>query len=182
MTVAIALMVEPAGVLPNREVRSFALGRLPIGSGQRRPNQRTMHGPLVFGFVTDVRFQLGHRVGRLGASTHVEERKGSHYFFHNDRGLGFGHGRTGERSALGSRDQRRLGLLAPRRRNLGLLVLVVRIARGAAGLLHHVFNHRDHRMIGDAALARTIVVENVTEPKPALLHELPRSDAFRWGR
>jgi hypothetical protein len=37
-------------------------------------------------------------------------------------------------------------------------------------------------MIRDAALARTIVVQNVTEPNPALLHELPRSDAFRWGR
>jgi hypothetical protein len=29
-------------------------------------------------------------------------------------------------------------------------------------------------MVGDAAFARAIVVENVTEPKPALLHELPR--------
>jgi hypothetical protein len=37
-------------------------------------------------------------------------------------------------------------------------------------------------MIGDAALTRTVVVQNVTEPNPALLHELPRSDAFRWGR
>jgi hypothetical protein len=31
-------------------------------------------------------------------------------------------------------------------------------------------------MVGDAALARTVVIENVTEPNPAMLHELPRSD------
>jgi hypothetical protein len=30
-------------------------------------------------------------------------------------------------------------------------------------------------MVGDAALARTVVVKNVTEPNPALLHKLPRS-------
>jgi hypothetical protein len=30
-------------------------------------------------------------------------------------------------------------------------------------------------MVGDTALARTVVVKNVTEPNPALLHELPRS-------
>ena len=58
---------------------------------------------------------------------------------------------------------------------------MVRVAGGAASLLHLVFNHRDDRMIRDAALARTIVVQNVTEPNPALLHELPRSDAFRVG-
>jgi hypothetical protein len=36
-------------------------------------------------------------------------------------------------------------------------------------------------VIGDAALARTVVVQNVTEPKPALLHELPRSGPFGLG-
>jgi hypothetical protein len=36
-------------------------------------------------------------------------------------------------------------------------------------------------MVRNAALARTVVVQNVTEPNPALLHELPRSDAFRVG-
>jgi hypothetical protein len=37
-------------------------------------------------------------------------------------------------------------------------------------------------VVRDAALARTVVVQNVTEPKPALLHELPRSVAFQVGR
>jgi hypothetical protein len=58
---------------------------------------------------------------------------------------------------------------------------VIGVARGATRLFHVVFDNRDHRMVGDAALARTVVVQNVTEPDPAFLHELPRSDAFRWG-
>jgi hypothetical protein len=32
------------------------------------------------------------------------------------------------------------------------------VTRGAASLLHLVFDHRDNRMIGDAALARTVIV------------------------
>ena len=60
-------------------------------------------------------------------------------------------------------------LLAPRG-HARLLVFVVRIARRATRLLHLVLDHRNHRVIGDAALTRTVVVENVTEPKPALLH------------
>jgi hypothetical protein len=36
-------------------------------------------------------------------------------------------------------------------------------------------------MIRDAALPRTVIIQNVTEPKPALLHELPRSDSFQVG-
>jgi len=47
---------------------------------------------------------------------------------------------------------------------------MIRVARGAARLLHLIINHRHDRVIGDAAFTRTIVVQNVTEPKPALLH------------
>ena len=72
-------------------------------------------------------------------------------------------------------------LFAARRRDPGLLVFVIRVARRAASLLHLVFDHCNDRVIGDAALARTIVVQNVTEPKPALLHELPRSRSFSGG-
>jgi hypothetical protein len=58
---------------------------------------------------------------------------------------------------------------------------MVGVAGRAASLLHLVFNHRNDRVIGNAALARTVVVQNVTEPKPALLHELPRSRSFSGG-
>jgi hypothetical protein len=59
---------------------------------------------------------------------------------------------------------------------------VIGVAGGASGLLHLVVNHRDDGMIGDAALARAIVVENVTEPKPALLHQkFPRNRFLSGG-
>jgi hypothetical protein len=47
---------------------------------------------------------------------------------------------------------------------------MVGIAGRAAGLLHLVIDHRDDGVVGDAALTRAVVVQNVTEPKPALLH------------
>jgi len=53
---------------------------------------------------------------------------------------------------------------------------MVGVTGGAACLLHLVFDQRHDHVIGDTALARTVVVKNVTEPNPALLHELPRSD------
>jgi hypothetical protein len=47
---------------------------------------------------------------------------------------------------------------------------MIRVAGRAADLLHLIVDHRDHGVIGHAALTRTVVVQNVTEPKPALLH------------
>jgi hypothetical protein len=50
---------------------------------------------------------------------------------------------------------------------------VLGIARRTPHLLHLIVDHCHYRVIGDAALARTVVVQDVTEPKPALLHEKP---------
>jgi hypothetical protein len=70
--------------------------------------------------------------------------------------------------------RRRGGRLAtPRRGHFGVLVFVVRVARRAPCLFDGVFDHRYHRMIGNTALTRTVVIDNVTEPRPALLHENP---------
>jgi hypothetical protein len=57
---------------------------------------------------------------------------------------------------------------------------VVGIAGRAPGLLHLVLDHRNDDMVGDAALARAVVVKNVTEPKPALLHQ-SSCDSFQAG-
>ena len=59
-----------------------------------------------------------------------------------------------------------------------MFVFVLGVTRGAACLLHRVFNHRDDRVIRDSPFARTVIVHDVTEPKPALLHELPRNCFF----
>lgn len=179
MAVAVAA-VEPA-VLTNGEIRSLTLRNLTIGPWQRRPNERTMDWPFIVWLFA--RFRLRLRIRRwvridglrLGDSVEQIDRRGER-FVDNDGRFWIGHRRTGKCRPFGRRDhQRGLRLLAPRHRHFGLLIFVVRVAGGAACLLHLVFNHRDDRMVRNAALARTVVVQNVTEPKPALLHELPRS-------
>jgi hypothetical protein len=72
------------------------------------------------------------------------------------------------------REECRSGAFAPLRRNLALFVLVLGITHDAACLLDVVVDHRDDGVIGDTALARTIVVQHVAGPKPALLHAIPR--------
>jgi len=67
------------------------------------------------------------------------------------------------------------GLTTSRRGHFGLFVFVVRVARRASCLLDVIFDHRHYHMVGNTALARTVVIENVTEPKPALRHEIPRN-------
>jgi hypothetical protein len=51
---------------------------------------------------------------------------------------------------------------------------VFRIARRATNLLYIRTDHRDDGMVGHATFARTVIIENVTKPKLALLHQIPR--------
>jgi hypothetical protein len=74
----------------------------------------------------------------------------------------------------------RAGLLAAGR-SLPLLVFVLSVARGAPRLPDVVLDHGDDDVVGDTALARAVIVQNVTEPKPALLHELPRKRVLSVG-
>jgi hypothetical protein len=155
--VPIPFPVEPPS-LPDREIGRLALGSLSFGV-----TRRLAHDVCVF--------RPRRRLGRLDRL----DRLDSDFGF--DRLLGLGRHQDGWVGGLGRRGRGDTRfLLLPRRRNLGLLVLVLGITRGAACPLHLVFDHRDDRMVGDAALARTIVIENVTEPNPAMLHELPRSN------
>src|SRR5690349_10614726 len=57
-------------------------------------------------------------------------------------------------------------------RYLGVLVFVLGVARGAARALHVVSDHRDDGVVRQPPLARTVIVQNVTKPKLALLHQL----------
>jgi hypothetical protein len=51
---------------------------------------------------------------------------------------------------------------------------VLGIARRTPGLFHIRPDHRDDGMVGYATFPRTVIVENVTKPKLALLHQIPR--------
>jgi hypothetical protein len=54
------------------------------------------------------------------------------------------------------------------------------VARRAAGQSYVVSDHRHDRMVCEAALARAVVIENVTKPKLTLLHESP--EKYLLGR
>ena len=153
-----------------------------------------MHGPLVSLFA-GVAFSIGVRLGFCVLGGRRRERglrfrfglqvsKRVDRFIRGDIFSGIGGirrrrrgTRTHHRFGLVTRERARLA--SPRGWRFGAFVLVIRLARRAARLLHLVVDHRDDGMVGDAALARAIVVENVTEADPALLHQLPRSDFFK---
>jgi hypothetical protein len=65
-------------------------------------------------------------------------------------------------------------VLAPLPRNLGLFVDVLSVARRTPRLFYFIADHRDDGVVGDAAFARAVIVENVTKPKLALLHLISR--------
>jgi hypothetical protein len=52
-----------------------------------------------------------------------------------------------------------------------VLVFVFRIARRAPRLLDVGPNHGDHRVIRDPPFTRTVIIQDVTKPKLALLHQ-----------
>jgi hypothetical protein len=68
--------------------------------------------------------------------------------------------------------QRRRGFLLAAFRHTGTLIGVLRIARRTTSLLDVFLDHGDNRVVGDAALTWTVIVENVAQTQPALLHSL----------
>src|SRR5262245_59650995 len=63
--------------------------------------------------------------------------------------------------------------LFPPLRNLASLVRLLRTARRTSVLFNVLFYHCDNGMVGEPSLARTVVVQYVTETQPALLHSTP---------
>jgi hypothetical protein len=174
------LVIEGAAAakarLPNRELGFPAFGALSVGTRQRRANQAAMHRPVVIGARC-----LGRQIRLARRRRREVERLAG-------RRLGRGHlirsGAVGFEpiEPHGGRRHSRGGALAPLRRHFRVLVLVIGLARRAPRLLHLVVNHGDDSVVGDAALARTVVVQDVTEPNPALLHLPVRPSQFRTGR
>jgi len=183
MTVTVAIRL--AAGLPHRELRLFPLGDVPFRPRQRGPNQSAVDRALVFRVGIFLRLSV-RRLG-CGCDGHVRSRpyrerldvsRGNvgKRFVGDDAGVidGTGAGVFEDFLEQGAR------LFAAWGRSLGLLVFVLGVTRRTPRLPNVVVDHGDDDMVGDAALARTVVVQNVTEPKPALLHELPRSGPFGW--
>ena len=190
MPVPVALepsATAPAARLTNGEVGIFPVRRLPLGARQRRTNQTTVHRAVLVGrggrdrflfggFVAAKRFDRferdGFGCGEFRGRWSLDELVARYDVVRCCLEVLNRQGRASARlwrPGAHLRDEDARFLLAPRRYPR-LLVFMVRIAGGAARLLDLVLDHRDHRVVGDAALTRTIVVQNVTEPKPALLH------------
>jgi hypothetical protein len=56
-----------------------------------------------------------------------------------------------------------------------MFVFMLRVAGRAACLLHILFDHGNDGVVRHTSFARAIVVQNVTKPKLALLHQsLPK--------
>jgi len=181
-----AVAVGLAAGLPHRELRLFPLRDVPFRPRQRGPNQSAVYRSLVF--PVDIFPCVGVRRVRLRCGAHVCSRR------HWDR-VDVSWGFVGKRFAGSDAGvmidgtgtgvfENFLGqgacLLAAWGRSLGLLVFVLGVTRRTPRLPNVVIDHGDDDVVRDAALARTVVVQNVTEPKPALLHELPRSGPFGW--
>jgi hypothetical protein len=171
------LLVEGAAAetrLSNRELRFPAVWRLAIRTRQRGSNQPPMYGAFFVGRRSRVRRRL--RRGLCSRGSHRRfERLSSLRGRHRLRSRHLVRAGAFRIDAIASRGTRHKGpfrALATLRGHLRVLVLVVRVARRAPRLLHLVANHGNDGVISDAALARTVVVENVTEPNPALLHSV----------
>ena len=181
-----------AGRLPHREIRFLPFGKLAFRAWERRPDQPAMDRAVVFTAVLFSTVRVGDVGGRgcrdgnrisigpnvCGTSIGIEVVGGT---IERDSVLRW-RGGNGARTGLVEHVLRqRASLLPAQSRGLGLLVFVLGVARRTPRLPDIVFDHGDDDVIGDAALARTVIVQNVTEPKPALLHELPRSGPFGWN-
>jgi hypothetical protein len=170
---------SPTRRLSDREVRTLTLdGRLAFVFRELRANQLSMDRAFfntAFGFLGGQCSILRRSILRRGATFvfvrriadaergpqlvfrgDVSHRRGRlvHDFFRRDRDR---------------RGKRRQIALATLTRNLGVLVLVIGIARRAARLLHVLGDHRHDDVVRETALPRTVVVQNVTKPKLALL-------------
>jgi len=165
--------------LADREIRSLPRDRwLPFAARQLRTNQRTMNGAFVGGRLVLFLVAVLLGAGRFLSAIHELRfrRRGGAFLIAAHGGcarrLGFLRIMRNplRRRRDGRQDRRRIGFLALSR-HARVLVFVIRVAGRATRLLDVVTNHRDDDMIGEPPLARTVIIQNVTRPKLALLHQ-----------
>lgn len=137
--------------LANRELRYRTSDRLAFNPRKLRANQRSMQAYLVWGYrrLGSVRWSGGVRIER--------RRTGCGFSRGNVRVLLHG------LEDLTVRRFHRCWLL-PKAGGLSTLVWVLRLACGAAGESNFIADHGDDCVVGEAAFARTIIVQNVTKP------------------
>jgi hypothetical protein len=169
----VLVTVTASAILTDREFRNLPDLFLPFRPRQRGTNQAPVEGTIVAIRTRLIGRRLLWRFRRrryLGAAFNVNGLDGNR---RRDRFSvdGFVHGIDG----LGHPGQHLFvengsGILFPSSRFLATLVGMFRITRRATCLFDVFFDHRDDSVVGHAALARTVIVQNVSETQPALLH------------
>ncbi|MEQ1897932.1 MAG: hypothetical protein ABL971_11165 [Vicinamibacterales bacterium] len=166
--------------LPDRELGFLPFGRLALGAREGSPDQTPVDRAVVL--LPDRLVFRGHVNSHgLDNASHLDGHLGGgHLDGHVVAGIFLDwrrHDTLWHECRVGRRFT--FETLSPQRGHTSLLVIMVCVAGGAAGVSDLVIDHRRNQMVGQAAFPRTIVVDGVTEPKPALLHALPRSRSFQ---
>jgi hypothetical protein len=185
---------EPVGASPGARLTNREFGDrsrrwlMSLGPRKRRTNEWTMHGPLVLS-VSVLRLHVLPGIPRIRGILRIRGvsrilrvvLSAGHIVFVRDRCACFDR-LAGDDPLRSTRsnlcvERRRRLVLASLARNLRVLVLVLGIARRTARLFDLVPDHRHDSVIGHAPLARAVVIQNVTKPKLALLHQHSRDTA-----
>jgi hypothetical protein len=144
--------------------------RVALDAGQRGPDESAMKAD----FGVRRRRLVGRGIGRRGRLVLAGLRRRSGHGA-RDRLLRGGRsgvdGRKGRHLAGGRKRRRpRDGLLPAADRDLSAPVLVLGVAGRAPDLADVVADERHHRMVAQPPLARTIVIDEITNPKLARMH------------
>jgi len=172
LTGSIAVELTPASTPPrltNREVGGLTLWALPLRARQGGANQTPVNRAVILDAIRRIDRHVV-RIGSLGIRwiERLDRRKvglGNILGRLNGFGERFGTQRTLHRFTGCS-----FRAFSAQGRNLCPFEFVVRVAGSAASLYDLILNHGHHGMTGDAALTGTVIVQDVTEPRPALLH------------
>jgi hypothetical protein len=168
---AAALISIPAALtgLTDGELGQRTLLWNAIRTRKRRANQGPAHGPFVArDAVVDGR-RFGGRRRRL-VGRHLRGGVGSR---RRDSGV-----RLVAHSGQNLVVKRVRSVLATPTGRAPTFERMLGIARRASRLTNRVVNHRDDGVVGHPPLARTVIVDGITDTQPALLHETPGTDLW----
>jgi hypothetical protein len=162
----------------HREFRDGPGRRVGLDAWQRRADQPAVQADLGVG-----RRRLGFGLGRRRLLLSPGNRGGRRLSSWRDRLPGFGRISVGgwKRDRLAPRGERRRtgrGLLLAAGRQFPALVLVFGVAGRASDLPDIVADERDHRMVAQPPLARTVVIDEITNPKLARMHAQSLENAW----
>lgn len=169
---AAALIAIPTAVtgLPDGELGQRTLLWNAIRTRKRRANQGPADGPFVARRAVAGGRLFGRRRRRV-AGRHLRGCVGPR---RRDSGV-----RLVAHSGQNLVVKRVRSILATPTRRAAAFERMLGIARRASRLTNRVLNHRDDGVVGHAPLTRTVIVDGVTDPQPALIHETPGTDVWK---